>query len=145
MKTRTKKAVAAGSLVLAGFGAGAAVAITGSASAATGTAPYGVGPTPHRWDPARSIRPDEHLLTGTTASKVRAAALAKYPGATIQRVETNSDGVYEAHIVTKGGTALIVEVGKDFTVTGTDRFGGCGDHDGDGPAGAPGTSNGPAA
>jgi hypothetical protein len=28
------------------------------------------------------------------------AALAKYPNATIQRVETDSDGVYEAHIVT---------------------------------------------
>jgi hypothetical protein len=32
------------------------------------------------------------LLTGDTAAKVKAAALAKYPGATIQRVETDSDG-----------------------------------------------------
>jgi len=82
------------------------------------------------------MRSDEHLLTGTTAAKVTAAALATYPGATIQRVETDSDGVYEAHIVTKAGADVIVQVGKDFAVTGTQTGGGGGDHDGDGP-GAP--------
>jgi hypothetical protein len=51
------------------------------------------------------------------------AALAKYPNATIQRVETDSDGVYEAHIVTAAGDELIVQVGKDFTVTGTQTGG----------------------
>jgi hypothetical protein len=70
-------------------------------------------------DPTKSIRADEHLLTGTTAGKVRAAALAKYPNATVQRVETDSDGVYEAHIVTASGDQVIVQVGTDFTVTGT--------------------------
>ncbi len=79
------------------------------------------------------------MLTGTTAQKVRDAALAKYPNATIQRVETDSDGVYEAHIVTAAGDEVIVLVGKDFTVTGTQTGGGpggrggFGDHDGDGP------------
>ena len=47
------------------------------------------------------------------------AATAKYPGATIQRVETDSDGVYEAHIVTADGQQVIVQVGSDFSVTGT--------------------------
>ena len=84
------------------------------------------------------MRPDEKLLTGTTAAKVKEAALAKYPGATIQRVETDSDGVYEAHVVTKAGDEVIVQVGKDFAVTGTQTGhgggpGGHGDHDGDGP------------
>ena len=88
------------------------------------------------FDPSKSVRPDEHPLTGTTAEKVRAAALAKYPKATIQRVETDSDGVYEAHIVTADGQQLIVQVGKDFKVTGTDTHGpgGHGDRDGDGPS-----------
>lgn len=40
----------------------------------------------------------------------------------MQRVETDSDGVYEAHIVT-GGKQLIVAVGKDFAVTGTTTMG----------------------
>jgi hypothetical protein len=137
--SRTKKMVAGGALVLAGFGAGAAVAVTGSASAATDAVGSGVSQAAKQLDPTKSVRPDEHLLTGTTAAKVKAAALAKYPDATIQRVETDSDGVYEAHIVTSGGQELIVQVGKDFAVTGTDTMGGPGGHDG-GPQGPPPTT-----
>ena len=137
--SRTKKMVAGGALVLAGFGAGAAVAVTGSASAATDAVSSGVSQAATQLDPTKSVRPDEHLLTGTTAAKVKAAALARYPDATIQRVETDSDGVYEAHIVTSGGQELIVQVGKDFAVTGTDTMGGPGGHDG-GPQGAPPTT-----
>jgi hypothetical protein len=37
-------------------------------------------------------------------------------------VESDSDGVYEAHIV-NGGTPMIVQVGKDFTITGTQSGG----------------------
>lgn len=136
--SRTKKMVAGGALVLAGFGAGAAVAVTGSASAATDAVSSGVSQAATQLDPTKSVRPDEHLLTGTTAAKVRAAALAKYPNATVQRVETDSDGVYEAHIVTSGGQELIVQVGKDFAVTGTDTMGDPGGHGG--PQGAPPTA-----
>jgi hypothetical protein len=131
---RTKKLVAGAVLVIAGFGAGAALAVSGSASAVTDTEP-GSGEAGRSFDQGRSVRPDEHLLSGTTARKVRAAALARYPGATIQRVETDSDGVYEAHIVTEGGRALTVQVGKDFEVTGTEesRHGGPAEqHDGRG-------------
>jgi hypothetical protein len=77
-------------------------------------------------DPTKSQRPDETLLTGDTAAKVKAAALAKYPGATVQRVETDSDGVYEAHLVTKAGDPVTVEMDKSFTVTGTEAHGGPG-------------------
>jgi len=69
-------------------------------------------------DESKSQRPDEQLLTGDTATKVRAAALAKYPGATILRVETDSDGVYEAHLTTTDGKRVTVEVDKAFKVTG---------------------------
>jgi len=138
---RTTKAVAAGALLLAGLGAGVALGATGSASADPSTGTYGRADGSS--DPSKSMRSDEKLLTGTTAAKVKEAALAKYPGATIQRVETDSDGVYEAHVVTKAGDELIVQVGKDFAVTGAQTGhgggpGGHGDHDGDGPD-APGT------
>jgi len=69
-------------------------------------------------DESKSQRPDEQLLTGDTAAKVKAAALAKYPGATVLRVETDSDGVYEAHLTTSNGQRVTVEVDKSFKVTG---------------------------
>ena len=84
--------------------------------------------TPPVTSPRASGR-DEELLTGTTADKVRKAALAKYPGATIQRIETDSDGVYEAHLVTADGQPVTVELDKDFTVTG-EEAGGHGGHGG---------------
>jgi uncharacterized membrane protein YkoI len=61
---------------------------------------------------------DETPLTGDTKSKVEAAVLAKYPGATIVRTETNSDGSapYESHIKTSDGKELEVHVSKDFAV-----------------------------
>lgn len=136
---RTKKTVAAGALILAGFEAGTVVAVTGSASAATDAVSGTVSGAVQKVDPTKSIRSDEHLLTGTTASKVEAAAVAKYPNASIQRVETDSEGVYEAHVVTSAGEQVIVMVGKDFSVTGTqsvgapgDQHGFLGDHDSDG-------------
>ena len=122
---RTKKTVAAAALLLAGFGGGAAMAIGGSATAATGSSASSA--------PSSKGHAGETPLTGTTADKVKAAALAKYPGATMVRLETDSDGVYEAHVTTKAGDNVIVQVGKDFTVTGT-QTGGGGDHYGDGPA-----------
>jgi hypothetical protein len=130
--SRSKKLIAGGVLVLAGFGAGVAIAVTGSASAQTDGVTTQAGQAGDDHDPSKSVRPDEHLLSGTTAQKVRAAALAKYPKATLQRVETDSDGVYEAHVVTAGGQELIVQVGKDFAVTGTvTGHGPGGDHHGD--------------
>ena len=68
---------------------------------------------------------------------MKAAALAKYPGATVERVETDSDGVYEAHLTTTDGDQMTVQVDKSFAVTGTQAGGGHGhgDHDGDGPSG----------
>jgi hypothetical protein len=51
---------------------------------------------------------------------VKAAVLAAYPGASFTRVETDSDGVYEAHVVTAAGAPLTVELDKAFAVTGTE-------------------------
>jgi hypothetical protein len=115
-------ALAAGGLLVGGLLAGTltASAANSTSSAASQYAVTAPGAQQARGDvdESKSQRPDEHLLTGDTASKVRAAALAKYPGATVLRVETDSDGVYEAHLVTSGGQRVTVEVGKDLTVTG---------------------------
>jgi len=71
-------------------------------------------------DPSQPQRDDEELLTGDTASQVTDAVLAEYPDATVERVETDSDGVYEAHIVTTDDERLTVELGEDFAITGTE-------------------------
>src|SRR3954447_2091206 len=58
----------------------------------------------------------ETALTGDTKSKVEAAVLAKYPGATIVRTETNNDSTapYESHITTSAGQQLEVLVSATF-------------------------------
>jgi hypothetical protein len=117
-----KAALAAGGLLVGGVLAGTLTASAADTSNATNhNGAYGIpgGQRPGgNIDESKSQRPDEHLLTGDTATKVRAAALAKYPGATVLRVETDSDGVYEAHLTTTDGQRVTVEVDKAFKVTG---------------------------
>jgi hypothetical protein len=117
-----KAALAGGGLLVGGVLVGtltASAADTPGAANQNGAygAPGGQRPS-GSVDESKSQRPDEQLLTGNTASKVRAAALAKYPGATVLRVETDSDGVYEAHLTTTDGQRVTVEVDKAFKVTG---------------------------
>src|SRR3954462_1830234 len=61
----------------------------------------------------------EELLTGDTAAKVKAAALDKIPGGTIERVETDADfgSPYEAHVRKADGTPGQVLVDDSFQVT----------------------------
>ena len=61
----------------------------------------------------------ETALTGDTKDSVEKAVLAKYPGATIVRTETNNgaaDAPYESHITTSDGKQLEVHVSKDLQV-----------------------------
>jgi len=61
----------------------------------------------------------ETLLTGTTADKARAAALAAVPGGTVQRVENDAEGAtYEAHMLKSDGTPVTVKMDANFKVTG---------------------------
>jgi hypothetical protein len=66
----------------------------------------------------------EKPLTGDSAAKVKAAALDKYPGATIERLETDVDhgSPYEAHLTTSAGKQLEVLVNKDFDVTAANEM-----------------------
>ncbi|MCU1375131.1 MAG: hypothetical protein JWO68_2417 [Actinomycetia bacterium] len=67
----------------------------------------------------------EQLLTGDTATKVKDAALAAVPGATVERVENDAEGAtYEAHVVKSDGTHATVKLDADFKVTGVETGGG---------------------
>jgi hypothetical protein len=63
-------------------------------------------------------RSDETPLTGDALTKVTQLAMAKVPGGTIVRVETDADGhaAYEAHMVKADGTPVTVYVNKQFEV-----------------------------
>ena len=136
-------ALVAGGVVAGGILAGTLTASATDTPTPTATATDQAPSNPNPGDPSKPQRSDETLLTGSTAAKVKAAVLAKYPGATIVRVETDSDGVYEAHITKADGTQVAVEVDKSFAVTGEEQGGPGGhhgDHDGDGPGSPAGSS-----
>jgi hypothetical protein len=114
----------ASGLIAGGVLAGSMTANAADAGSTPSATTASTAPTnPNPGDLSKPQRSDETLLTGDTAAKVKAAALAKYPGATVERVETDSDGVYEAHLVS-AGKSLIVQVDKSFAVTGTQAMGG---------------------
>lgn len=130
MTRYTFKRTAAGlALAATGLVAGGTLAGSGIASAAS-TVTHAAASAVEQ---TKSIRSDEHLLTGDTAAKVKALAVATYPTATVERVETDSDGVYEAHLQLADGSQLVLQVGKDLSVTGTQAMGGM-------PGGAPTSS-----
>jgi hypothetical protein len=104
--------VALGSYGIASAASGSGTTTTTSPSA-TPSAPSTAPAAPHGWGGQRS---DETLLTGDTAAKVKAIGLAKVPGATIVRVETDADGhsAYEAHLTKSDGSLATVYVDKDL-------------------------------
>ena len=103
----------AAGLVGAGLIAGGILAGTLSAGAQSGTATPSTGTQPMHGRCA-----GETALTGTTAAKVKAAALKAVPGGTVLRVETDSDGSpYEAHVMKADGTEVVVKVDRNFNVT----------------------------
>ena len=65
--------------------------------------------------------PGERALTGATADKVKAAALARVQGGTVLRVETDRGGVYEAHVRKADGTEVEVKVDRSFKVTSVEE------------------------
>jgi len=71
-------------------------------------------------DPGRGPKGGgETALTGTTASRVTAAALAAVPGATVLRVTTEHQGAsnpYEAHLSKADGSRVTVLIGSAFNV-----------------------------
>ena len=114
-------ALALGGSALAGA-AGQTTTTQGSTAqgyGAQGRPPSGSAPDPSKGGHVGANGQRETLLTGDTAAKVKAAALAKVPGATVERVETDADhgSAYEAHLRKSDGTELEVLVDKSFAVT----------------------------
>jgi uncharacterized membrane protein YkoI len=108
-------------------------AIANAASSGTTTSSSSAAQTqqaPPQRDPSRGGHhangKTEKLLTGDTAAKVEAAAKAKVPGGTIERVENDADtgSPYEAHVRKADGSEVIVYVDASFNVTGTGTMGG---------------------
>jgi Spy/CpxP family protein refolding chaperone len=121
------KLTAAAAIAAAALGG----SVVANAATSTTTTPSSAGrqaPPPQR-DPSmgghQANGKTETLLTGDTASKVEAAAKAKYPGATIERVENDADtgSAYEAHMTKADGSQVIVYVNSSFDVTGTGTMG----------------------
>ena len=108
-------------LAAAGGLASIALAIPLVAQAAT-PSPASSSTTSTTGDSSRA-RPEprggETVLTGTTAQKVTAAALAAVPGATVGRVTTEHPGAsnpYEAHLTKSDGSHVTALVSSTFTV-----------------------------
>jgi hypothetical protein len=130
--------LAAGAAGVAGAATSSSTSTSNGSSSSSTQAPAAGQPM----DPSKVDHgPNETLLTGTTADKVKAAAQAAVPGGTIIRVETDSEGSpYEAHVQKSDGTYVTVKVDSSFKVTSTeDGFGrGPGGAGGPGGPGAPG-------
>ena len=122
---KTVAVVAAlGALALGGSAiAGAAQNSSSSSSTASGAQGYGQPPRGGGQHSANGKT--EVLLTGSTAAKVKAAALKKVPGGTVERVETDVDhgSPYEAHVTKSDGTQVEVLVNNDFQVTAVNTMG----------------------
>ena len=93
----TVSALAAGGATLAG------AATSGTSSSST----------------AKTQRAQDTALTGDTADRVKAAALAKVPGATVLRVEEGGpySTKYHAHVRKADGTEVTVLVSSSFEAT----------------------------
>ncbi|MDQ1458203.1 MAG: hypothetical protein QOH28_3823 [Actinomycetota bacterium] len=134
---RTLLIVSAAAVGAAIGGAGIASAATTGSSSTTAASSAASSGTPAADPAALSHGPGETLLTGTTAAKVKAAALAAVPGATIIRVETDSAGSpYEAHVTKADGTQVTLKVDASFKVTSTEQGFGGGPHGQAPPGGA---------
>src|SRR4051812_2366618 len=124
-KQRSVPRLAATGAVIAGLAAGSygiASAASGNGSiTGTTTTPAQTAPSRQRGEP----RGDEAALTGDALAKVTAAARAKVPGATVDRVENDAEGnaAYEAHMTKADGTHVTVYVDTSFNVVGVETGG----------------------
>lgn len=134
-----KKAAVGGALLAATLGGGALGAsfVSGTAGAQTNPtttaatastsseqpAPTGQAPQDQR-DPSKGGHVangiTEKVLTGSDATKAKAAALEAVPGGTVERVETDAEGAtYEAHVTKADGSEVTVKFDAAFKVTET--------------------------
>src|SRR3954447_24241890 len=119
--------IAAGIAAIAVAAGGYAIADSGSSSganAATGKViPFDRGqPSPARQVgqvPASFSPGAGAIVTGTAANKAEAAALAAYPGGTVNRVVRLSDGEYNVHMIAVNWPHHVF-VNQSFKVVGAE-------------------------
>jgi hypothetical protein len=126
------RSIAAGTATIAVAIGGYAIVNSNSGSSTSGTAnaaapaqsaqaspvgqsggPSPAGQVPQNWSPGTGT-----VITGAAADNAKAAAVAKYPGGTVNRVLKLSDGSYAVHRIATPAPHHIF-VSKDFKVTGT--------------------------
>jgi hypothetical protein len=73
-----------------------------------------VGQVPANWSPGTGT-----IVTGAAANKAKAAAVAAYPGGTVNRVVLLSNGEYNVHIIAVSWPHHVF-VSKDFKVLGAE-------------------------
>jgi hypothetical protein len=129
-QTARKGLMTVGALGALGLG-GAALANAATDNTTTqGPAAQGSAPA-QRHDPTKpgghvgANGKTEAALPSDVAAKVKAAAQAKVPGGTVERVETDVDhgSPYEAHVRKADGTELEVLVDNSFNVTAVNTMG----------------------
>jgi hypothetical protein len=132
LSTRRKlsTSIAAGAAVLVVAVGGIAIAGSGSSSSAGATAatagkviPFKQGqPSPATkvgQIPASFTAGKGTIITGTAADKAKAAAVAAYPGGTVNRVVQLSDGEYNVHIIAVNWPHHVF-VNQNFKVVGAE-------------------------
>jgi hypothetical protein len=118
------RSIAVGAAAIATAIGAYAIVSSGSGNGASGTAnaaPFAqrgqsnqraVGQIPQGWHSGAGT-----IITGATADKVKAVAVAKYAGGTVNRVLEFSDGSYAVHMI-KISWPHHVFVSTSFKVTG---------------------------
>jgi hypothetical protein len=125
------KFVAAGAAAVAVAGGGLAIANASSGNSGSGATSAAVGKVVpfHRGQPTPSkavgqvpanFRPGTGtIITGAAANRAKAAALAAYPGGTVNRVVLLSNGEYNVHVIAVNWPHHVF-VNKEFKVTGAE-------------------------
>jgi hypothetical protein len=127
-RRRLIRSIAAGAAAVAVAVGGIAIADSGSTSGASAATlgkviPFTrgqpspatkVGQVPANFNPGAG-----KIITGTAANKAKAAALAAYPGVTVNRVVLLSNGEYNVHIIGVNWPHHVF-VSKDFKVVGAE-------------------------
>ena len=114
-------ALAFGGYAIAGSGSSNSVSSSASAATAGKVIPFHrgepspskqVGQVPANWSAGTGT-----LVTGEAANKAKAAAVAAYPGGSVNRVVLLSNGDYNVHIIAVNWPHHVF-VSKDFKVVG---------------------------
>ena len=125
------RSIAAGAAAVAVAIGGVAISNSSSSSSASGTAnaavskviPFHKGePTPAKvvgQVPASYKAGTGTIVTGPAADKAKAAALAAYPGGTVNRVVLLSNGEYNVHMIAVNWPHHVF-VNSEFKVIGTE-------------------------